>query len=173
MSVRAEAARKGGPVATVRFRMSWWQWAPTLLSGLVCVSYAIDGLTDPKVPRVVYVLMAVLGGVALASAFLSRTFGVELTEQAAVVRGPRTGVVPWQDVQAVLDIDELGAHQVVLVRSDGRRLRLQAPTAILGWKAQQFARDYDVIGRWWVEHRGPQWRPVRPEAPGWDSHRPG
>ncbi len=157
----------------VRFRTSWWGFAAALLPALVCLRLAIDGLTDPVIPRMLYVLVAVTGALALLSAWHVRTFGVELTEQAAIVRGPRRHVVPWQDVQAVLDVDELGTRQVVLVRSDGRRFRLRAPTATLGWGAREFERNYDLIGRWWIEHRGPQWRPLRPEAPGWQPQSAG
>ncbi|MET4641520.1 hypothetical protein ABID95_001241 [Streptomyces atratus] len=66
----------------------------------------------------------------------------------------------WSNVQAIRIERFQGAQIVVIYEAGGRRTRLRAPiTGFLCWD-RGFEEKFDTIGRWWLDHRGPDWAPV-------------
>ena len=109
----------------------------------------------------------VIGCVFVAEALWIRTFGVDLTREAANIRGLRRWSIPWRHVQAVLRHQQLGAMRVSLILENGMRVTLKAPTTWWGSGEHEYEyeADFNRIGQWLLAHRGESWRPVRPEAP--------
>lgn len=92
----------------------------------------------------------------------SRSFGVTLTPAAAVVHNFRRRPIQWSDVQAIQIESLLGSRTVVIYEAGGRSTRLRAPsTGFLSWD-RGFEEKFHTIGRWWLDHRGPDWTPVPP-----------
>jgi hypothetical protein len=113
--------------------------------------------------------LIVMSGVFVVESLLIRSFGIDLTPESANVRGLRRRRVPWNRIQAVLCYRQMGADRVALVLEDGERVVLRMPATYLGSGAATAAKyqdDFHRLGQWWLAHRGPSWRPVRPEAPG-------
>ncbi|MCX5317845.1 hypothetical protein [Streptomyces sp. NBC_00154] len=87
-------------------------------------------------------------------------FGVTLTESTAIVHSLRRRTIQWSNVQAIRIERFQGAQIVVIYEAGGRRTRLRAPiTGFLCWD-RGFEEKFDTIGRWWLDHRGPDWAPV-------------
>ncbi|RKS74135.1 hypothetical protein CLV35_2637 [Motilibacter peucedani] len=147
-----------------RIRVSWRDVATQFISAgfmlLLALQQAISAYGSP-VGVLCLVTVAALNVVA---ALYLRSRGVVLTPQAAVVKGVRTTLVPWSQVQAVLRQRWLMTDVVVLLTLD-KSLRLRAPTAWFGFGDDEYERDYHRIGQWWLAHRGDAWVPLRPEAP--------
>ncbi|MET8331637.1 hypothetical protein [Streptomyces sp. NPDC005181] len=86
--------------------------------------------------------------------------GVTLTESTAIVHNLRRRTIRWSNVQAIRVEPFQGIRTVVLYEASGRRTRLRAPiTGFLNWD-RGFEEKFHTIGRWWLEHRGPDWAPV-------------
>jgi hypothetical protein len=148
--------------ADVKIHTSRVGWMPLLgVAGFVFASGVLEGANGWHVSAG----QLILSGVLVAEALWIRTFGVVLTEEAAIVRGLRWQNLPWKRVQAVLPFDELGSRRVCLILESGRRVNLRAPTTMLGLGAARYEQDFHRIGQWWLAHRGQSWRPLRPEAP--------
>lgn len=109
--------------------------------------------------------LTVLGGVFVGESLWMRSLGVDLTPEFASVRGPLRRHVRWDRVQAVHCFRQLGTDRVRLVLENVQRVNLRAPTTSWGFGAARYEHDFHPIGQWWLAHRGPSWRPVRPEAP--------
>ena len=95
--------------------------------------------------------------------------GSTLPLKSANVRGILRRSVPWSQVQAVLGHRQMGVERVALVLDSGERVVLRVPSTFWGSGAATAAKcrdDFHRLGQWWLAHRGPSWRPVRPEAPG-------
>ncbi|WP_405512088.1 hypothetical protein [Streptomyces canus] len=87
-------------------------------------------------------------------------FGVTLTESTAIVHNLRRRTIQWSNVQAICVEGFQGAQTVVIYEAGGRRTRLRAPiTGLLCWD-RGFEEKFHTIGRWWQDHRGPDWTPV-------------
>lgn len=96
-------------------------------------------------------------------------FGVTLTPSAAIVYKFRRRTIPWADVQAIRVEPYQGARTVVIYEAGGRRTRLRAPiTGFLSWD-RSFEEKFHTIGRWWLDHRGPDWAPVPPTGAQWSG----
>ncbi|WP_181802192.1 hypothetical protein [Streptomyces shenzhenensis] len=99
----------------------------------------------------------------------SRSFGITLTPSEAVVHSLRRRPIPWSDVQAVQIESLLGSRAVVIYEAGGRATRLRAPsTGFLSWD-RGFEEKFHTIGRWWLDHRGPDWIPVPPPWTPWSG----
>lgn len=99
----------------------------------------------------------------------SRPFGVTLTQSAAVVHNLARRTIPWADVQAIQIESSLGTRTVVIYEASGRRTRLRAPiTGFLSWD-RTFEEKFHPIGRWWLDHRGPDWAPAPPPMARWSG----
>lgn len=110
------------------------------------------------------VLLA-LACACIAEVMWVRTFGVVLTPEAAEVRAVRRRTVPWQDVQAEIRHRRAGTSCVRLVLQNGREVTLRAPTTYWRIGRAHYDREFRLIERWWIAHRGPQWRSVNSDPP--------
>jgi hypothetical protein len=91
---------------------------------------------------------------------LGQYLGVTLTESRAVVHSLRRRTIQWSNVQAIR-VERFHGNQVVVIyEAGGRRTRLRAPiTGFLCWD-REFEEKFRTIGRWWLDHRGPDWTPA-------------
>ena len=99
----------------------------------------------------------------------ARSFGVDLTPESANIRGLRRRRVPWSQIQAVLGYRQMGADRMALALDSGERVVLRMPATYWGSGAATDVKcweDFHRLGQWCLAHRGPSWRPARPEAPG-------
>ncbi len=105
----------------------------------------------------------------LALLIVGQYFGVTLTESTAIVHNLRRRTIQWSNVQAVRVERIQGAQTVVIYEAGGRRTRLRAPiTGFLSWD-RGFEEKFRTIGRWWLDHRGPDWAPVLLPGAQWSS----
>jgi hypothetical protein len=104
-----------------------------------------------------------LGCVFAAMVLRSRTSGVDLTPECAIVRGSlRLRRIPWSQVQAVVRrTDSGGPSRVQLILLKGKSV----PLAARWVSTAQFERDFQCIDQWWLAHRGESWRPENAETP--------
>lgn len=103
----------------------------------------------------------------LVGLIASRLFGVTLTESTAIVHNLRRRTIQWPNVQAIRIEPFQGARTIVIYEAGGRRTRLRAPsTGFLNWD-RRFEEKFHTIGRWWLDHRGPDWVPVPPPGARW------
>lgn len=101
------------------------------------------------------------GPALLVLVILGQHVGVTLTESTAIVHGLPGRTVQWSNVQAIRAERIQGAQIVVIYEAGGRRTRLRAPiTGFLCWD-RGFEEKFHTIGRWWLDHRGPDWAPVQ------------
>jgi hypothetical protein len=153
---------QGAAATGVRIRTPLREW---MLLGVVGVSWLAAAAFDMAMESSWSTFHLVLGCVFVAEALWIRTFGVDRTPESAIVRGLRRQSIPWQQVQAVVRHDQLGAGRVSLILESGRKVTLRAPTTFFGFGGAQYEQDFNRIGHWWLAHRGESWRPVCPEAP--------
>jgi hypothetical protein len=154
---------QGAARADVMIRTSPRDWVqPVFLGGFGFVLAALALWTD-QLGFALYWL--VFGCLMVVEGLWSRTFGVDLTPESANLRGIRDRSVPLREVQAVVRHRRLGTWCVQLILESGKALTLRAPTTWWGFGATDYERDFNRIGRWWLEHRGASWRPPAPPAP--------
>ena len=155
--------------AEVKIRTPRHAWVWMLVLGVCWLAWV--GVLQREHRVLFALLMLFVSGAMVARAIWSRTFGVDLTQDAAIVRNFRRRSIPWQEVQAVVRYKPGGPSggAVELNIEGGKPVPLPAPTSIFGLGAAQFERDYVRIDQWWRAHRGESWRTVRPDAP--RSHR--
>jgi hypothetical protein len=160
--------------ATLRMRTPRMGWMGLLVAGLVLLAiralewvvfagFLPDGSWDNGDNGSLF-----LGCLFVAEALLIRSFGIDLTSESVNVRGLRRRRVPCSQIQAVLCYRHMGADRVALVLESGQRVVLRVPSTYWGSGPATDARyreDFHRLGQWWLAHRGPSWRPVRPEAP--------
>ncbi|WP_406434528.1 hypothetical protein [Streptomyces sp. NBC_01589] len=100
---------------------------------------------------------------------LGQYLGVTLTESTAIVHSLRRRTIQWSNVQAIRVERVQGTQTVVIYEAGGRRTRLRAPiTGFLNWD-RGFEEKFRTIGRWWLDHRGPDWTPVLLPGARWSS----
>lgn len=148
----------------VRYRLTRLQCLLSMLPGIIVVAFQVllwlDG--GPSAPVLVSELL-VWGVLPIAS----RLFGVTLTPSAAIVHNLGRRTIPWSSVQAIQIESLFGSRTVVIYEAGGRRTRLRAPiSAFLNWD-RSFEEKFHTIGRWWLDHRGPDWAPVPPPGAQW------
>ena len=163
--------KQDGDAAVVKIRTPRSSWMWLLVVSPLWFAFAATQLLWPPPqgalgwPWLPVALLAVVG-LAVGEALWIRTLGVDLTPESANVRSVRRRIIPWQDVQAVLQYRRHGDWGVRLILESGEPVTLRAPrTWSSGFGGAQYERDFHRIGRWWLAHRGEAWRPVRPEAP--------
>ena len=161
--------------ATVGIRTPRMSWMPLLVVGLFFLAMrALEWMVlagrSPGGPWSTGNNDAlIMCGVFVLESLLIRSFGIDLTPESANVRGFRRRHVPWSQIQAVLGYRHWGADRVALVLDSGERVVLRMPATYWGSGAAtdvKYSEDFHRLGEWWLAHRGPSWRPVRPEAPG-------
>ena len=47
----------------------------------------------------------------------------------------------------------------------GNPVNLEAPITFFGLGTAEYERDLNLIGQWWLDHRGGSWRPTHELAP--------
>lgn len=103
----------------------------------------------------------IYGAIATVLLLVVRHNGITLRRDEAVIhRVFRRAVrVPWSAVQAItLERTALSGSQVAIWTDERRCLELTAPAALL--RSRKVAATVDVIGNWWLAHRGQGWRPA-------------
>jgi len=148
--------------ATVRIRTSPLNWLVLFGCGLFLL--AMQALQWGS--RGGDIGLTVVGGMFVGESLWMRSFGVDLTPEFANVRGLLRRHVRWDHVQGVQCFRQLGTDRVCLARENGQVVNLRAPSTSWGFGAARYEHDFHRIGQWWLAHRGPSWRPIRPEAPG-------
>ncbi|MFE1886521.1 YdbT family protein [Streptomyces diastatochromogenes] len=155
------------PPERIRYRLTHLQRLLSLLPAIAATAFQVLFWLDggPSAPLFGSLLMwGVLWPVML---IISRPFGITLTPSAAIVHNLRRRTVPWLNVQAIQIESLFGSRTVVIYEAGGRRTRLRAPiTGFLSWD-RDFEEKFHTIGRWWLEHRGPDWAPVPPPGAQW------
>ncbi|MFJ4844629.1 MULTISPECIES: hypothetical protein [unclassified Streptomyces] len=107
----------------------------------------------------------------IAMLVFSRPYGITLTPSAAVVHNLSRRTIPWADVQAIGTEWVFGARSVVIHEAGGRSTRLRAPLTGFLIRDRAFEEKFHTIGRWWLDHRGPDWAPAPPRA-AWSGDAP-
>lgn len=158
----AMSVEHGVAEETVRIRTSPLGWVVLFGCGLYWLTSQALRWGGPRED----IGLIVLGGMLVGESLWMRGFGVDLTPEFANVRGLRRQQVRWDQVQGVQLFRQLGTDRVCLVLENGQVVNLRAPHTSWGFGAARYERDLHCIGQWWVAHRGPSWRPVRPESPG-------
>jgi len=100
-----------------RRQFPWWLLLLPVIQGTTWL------VLDTPMPWPYY---ALLWPVLVAESFWLMTFGVELTEEALVMRGPRKRVIPWRAIDSIEPTRYWGATMVG-VRHRGRMRKLRAP----------------------------------------------
>ncbi|MGW0424650.1 hypothetical protein [Streptomyces sp. NPDC003015] len=100
------------------------------------------------------------GATLLVLLIAGQYFGVTLTESTAIVHNLRRRTIQWSNVQAICLEGFRGAQTVVIYEAGGRRTRLRAPITGFLCRDRGFEEKFHTIGRWWQDHRGPDWTPV-------------
>jgi hypothetical protein len=168
------SVENGVTEAAVRIRTPRMTWIPLLVAALVILAMRVLEWVAPAGPSpggswtTGDNFPLVVGGVFVLEALLIRSFGLDLTPESANVHGLRRRRVPWSQIQAVLCYRAMGADRVALVLDSGERVVLRMPATYWGSgpaTAARYQEDFHRLGQWWLAHRGPTWRPVRPEAP--------
>ena len=153
----AEAGVRIGPVL-----LSWKLSLASTLCGLLFTAQ-IFARGKPWVALPWLVLTC--GSIVLP--FVVRTLGVDLTPEAAVIRGWRQRRVPWLQVQSVVShVKSNGTSAVQLILKHGEPVTLPFPKTLWRKGDARYERDLERIDQWWLAHRGDSWRPVRQEEPG-------
>lgn len=151
-----------GQPERIRYRYTILQSVMPALPLLVIVwgTKIWDWMTGMPVGAEMTESFGMWGGMLLVLLIAGRYFGVTLTESTANVHSLRRRTIRWSDVQAICIEGFQGAQVVVIYEAGGRRTRLRAPiTGFLCWD-RGFEDKFQTIGRWWQEHRGPDWAPV-------------
>jgi hypothetical protein len=141
----------------VRIRLSLYtRFIPTL--GLIPLSTTLF-----QSPGGHPYLVGLWGCVVISELLLIARFGIDLTPTDAVVYNLRRRRIAWRQIQAVTQERYAGCRRVVLWTDTADRIELRAPSLdIIPLGRGRFERDFHTIGRWWLQHRGPDWQPVRP-----------
>ena len=157
------------PPERIRYRLTRLQRLLTVLPIIVVMACEIVFSQDGGPVRPVIFTLVMCGVLMPMALLLSRSFGVTLTPSAAIVHNLRRRTVPWSNVQAI-QVDSLfGSRTVVLYEAGGRRTRLRAPITGFLSVDRGFEEKFHTIGRWWLDHRGPDWTPVPPPGARWSG----
>lgn len=148
----------------IRYRLTLLQrWLPGLPATVIVTAFQVLFWLDGG-PFGPVLFTGLVMGVAmpLLAMILSSPFGITLTPSAAVVHNLRRRTIPWSDVQAIRVESSLGSRAVVIYEANGRRTCMRAPTTGFPNWDRSFEEKFHTIGRWWLDHRGPDWAPVPP-----------
>ncbi|MEU9346847.1 hypothetical protein AB0D74_37135 [Streptomyces sp. NPDC048278] len=168
---QSQAATAATPPEHIRYRLTSLQRLLPVLPGFgaVTTSQVLFWLDRGSLDPLLIPGLIIWGVVFPLVLITSWRFGVTLTPSAAVAHGFRRRTVPWSNVQAIRIESILGSRNVVIYEAGGRHTRLRAPmTGFLSWD-RNFEEKFHTIGRWWLDHRGPDWVPVPPPTVWWDG----
>jgi hypothetical protein len=157
-----EATVRIGPVPLRHY----WKWRlVVVLVGLLLVA---DSFAGGKPWGALLWLVISCANVVLPFVMTRRvrSLGVDLTPEAAVIRGRRRRRVPWLQVQSVVShVDSNGASGVQLILENGEAVTLPFPRTLWRKGDALYEQDLQRIDQWWLAHRGESWRPLRQEGP--------
>ncbi|HEV2636204.1 MAG TPA: hypothetical protein VGX23_13710 [Actinocrinis sp.] len=122
---------------------------PVMILGMESLLYSISAYPKPF-PwwEMVAALLLGVAGVRVIG------MGVDLTPEAAILRGWRRRVVPWTEVDGVVAERVGGSTVACLYLTERRRVRLQAPTGGSFKSSKRFQPQFHTIGQYWTAHRG-------------------
>lgn len=150
---------ESGTGGCVRLRPTWTSRVAAVLPMAVILGVAMvaGGMTPTWVGFFVAVLVT--------SDLLTRHNGITLAPDVAVVHCPfrRARRIPWSRIQAVTVEANFGSSRILLWTDERRPVPLGAPTAM--FRRRDFTAGFHLVGRWWLQHRGPAWRPLWPATP--------
>jgi hypothetical protein len=160
------------PPERIRYRLIRLQRVlPVLPFAVLVVGLDTWRLTSEPFGSEIAMSFGMWAGLLSGMLILGRYFGITLTESTAIVHNLRRRTIQWSNVQAIRVEPFQGTRTVVIYEAGGRRTRLRAPlTGFLNWD-RSFEEKFHTIGRWWLEHRGPDWAPVPPPE-AWRDGRP-
>ncbi|MFI5631393.1 hypothetical protein ACIA8E_18860 [Streptomyces sp. NPDC051664] len=150
------------PPEHIRYRCTRPQRVLPVLPLLVIVvgTTVIDWMTLKRAGSEIAEPLGTWAALLLVFLIIGQYFGVTLTESTAIVHSLRRRTIHWSNVQAIRVERFQGLQTVVIYEAGGRRTRLRAPiTGFLCWD-RGFEEKFRTIGRWWLDHRGPDWTPV-------------
>ncbi|MET7552181.1 MULTISPECIES: hypothetical protein [unclassified Streptomyces] len=150
------------PPERIRYRCTRLQRVLPVLPLLVVVggTTVIDWVTLKRAGSEIAESLGSWAAMVLVLLILGQYFGVTLTESTVIVHRLRRRTILWSNVQAIRVEHFQGTQVVVIYETGGRRTRLRAPiTGFLCWD-REFEEKFRTIGRWWLDHRGPDWTPV-------------
>ncbi|MGW0885205.1 hypothetical protein [Streptomyces sp. NPDC002671] len=152
---------------SIRYRLTRRQRLLSALPAIVVMAVQVLFWLDGGPFGPVFVSLLMWGVLLPVALITSPPFGVTLTPSAAIVRNLRRRTIPWSKVQAIQIEPLFGSRTVVIYEACGRRTRLRAPiTGFLSWD-RSFEEKFHTIGRWWLDHRGPDWAPAPPSGAQW------
>lgn len=150
------------PPERIRYRCTRLQRVLPVLPLLLIVggTTVIDWVTLKRTGSEIAESLGMWAALSLVLLILGQYLGVTLTESTAIVHSLRRRAIQWSNVQAIRVERFQGVQTVVIYEAGGRRTRLRAPiTGFLCWD-RGFEEKFRTIGRWWLDHRGPDWTPV-------------
>ncbi|MET8454523.1 hypothetical protein [Streptomyces sp. NPDC005209] len=158
---------EAGSPESVRYRLTRRQRLLSVLPAVVVMPCQVLLWLDGGPTGPLFVSLLTWGVLVPVALIISRPFGVTLTPSAAVVHNLRRRTIPWSNVQGIRIESLFGSRIVAIYEAGGRRTRLRAPiTGFLSWD-RSFEEKFHTIGRWWLDHRGPDWAPVPPPGAWW------
>jgi hypothetical protein len=158
----ATTTEPGTPKPNIRIRASRRYWLTLLV---LAGSLIFNAIMLQLQGRHIFALVSLyIGCMTVYGSLRLRRRGIDLTADFAILPVEHRRI-PWQDVQAVVRHRRQGAWGVQLILEIGKPVNLQVPTMILNFGAAEYERDLNIIGQWWLAHRGGAWRPTHPKAP--------
>jgi hypothetical protein len=151
--------------ADVKIRpLSWRTWIFFFVGG---GGYFVIGALSGKDSQTwLSLLWLPLGCMFVTRGLALRTLGVDLTPEAAIVRGFRRQTVPWREVQAVVShVSSNGTSTVLLMLEKAESVTLRYPMSVWGKGDAGYEQDLQRIEQWWLAHRGESWHSALSEEP--------
>jgi hypothetical protein len=149
-------------VGMVRIRRSWLLFLPALVPAAV-VELNLHRYHDSFQVVMSVVLPVMLVLVAVFSLMAPQT--TDLTRTHLIRRwGRRRRAIAWDRVQGFTINYQLGSRVLKVISDDGNSMPLSAPSTSWFLGRAKFDAQHNLIGQWWVDHRGPNWQamPVQP-----------
>ena len=166
MNIKQGAAEAGVRIGPVPLHGSWKGCLVGVLGGLLLAAFAGHKPWGALFWLAVGCLNAVY---PFVMARRVRSFGVYMTDEAAVLRGRHRRDrrrVPWLQVQSVVSqVNSNGTSAVQLILENGEPVTLPFPKTLYRKGDTTYESDFQSIDQWWLAHRGESWRPVRQEEP--------
>jgi hypothetical protein len=166
MNIKQGAAEAGVRIGPVPLHGSWKGCLVGVLGGLLLAAFAGHKPWGALFWLAVGCFNAVY---PFVMARRVRSFGVYMTDEAAVLRGRHRRDrrrVPWLQVQSVVShLNSNGTSEVRLVLENGEQATLPFPKTTWRKHDARYEENFQSINQWWLAHGGASWRPVREEEP--------
>ena len=134
---------------------------------LTAVTWGPDTAADRDAWMVAGWTFCLVVAVVMTALELGRRDGLELRSDTVVVlRSFRPREVAWRDVQAITP-GRWPDRSTTLHLASGATVPCGYPRLSPLVPRRRVEADYHRVGRWWLAHRGPDWRPLfaQPPAP--------